>query len=177
MNSASTLASIRIPKAQLAQLNDRYTYGEDEAIEQMAPGIRERDALSKSELLKVVEWKSPRRRRLEVEADESMILEATRIAFTARTEQLRIGVLTRIPGVGFPIASVLLHFFHSDPYPIIDFRALWALGIDVPSQYSFPFWQAYVELCRGLARSWDVSMRELDRALWQYSKENQTAAT
>ena len=88
--------------------------------------------------------------------------------------RLRIGVLTLLDGVQMPTASVLLHLAHRDPYPIIDYRALWSLGVDAPpTPYSFAFWEAYTRACRSLARAANVSMRTLDRALWQYSKERQ----
>jgi hypothetical protein len=80
--------------------------------------------------------------------------------------------------VSYPTASVILHFFHRDVYPILDFRALWSMGFDQPPQYTFEFWWEYVEATRNLlARAHrtlpSLSMRELDRALWQYSKERQ----
>jgi hypothetical protein len=71
------------------------------------------------------------------------------------------------------MASVILHFFHENPYPILDYRAIWSVGAQVPKQYSFDTWWPYVEFCRKLARQNGVDMRTLDQALWQYSKENQ----
>ncbi len=38
-----------------------------------------------------------------------------------------------LDGVSWLIASVILHFCHSDPYPIIDFRSLWSVSLEVPS--------------------------------------------
>jgi hypothetical protein len=37
----------------------------------------------------------------------------------------------------------------------------------------FAFWWSYVNRCRDLADQARVDMRTLDRALWQYSRENQ----
>jgi hypothetical protein len=75
-----------------------------------------------------------------------------------------------------PTASVLLHLARQT-YPIIDYRALWSLGIDPPpAYYSFEFWWKYTRACRSLADEAGVSMRTLDRALWQYSKELQSQA-
>jgi hypothetical protein len=80
-----------------------------------------------------------------------------------------------LEGVGLPTASVLLHVAHKEPYPIIDFRALWSLGLDTPPMYySFEFWQRYVSHCRELADAAGTDMRTLDRALWQYSVEHQS---
>jgi hypothetical protein len=45
--------------------------------------------------------------------------------------------------------------------------------VDVPKKYDFKFWSAYTEACRKLSDETGVSMRTLDRALWQFSKENQ----
>jgi hypothetical protein len=75
----------------------------------------------------------------------------TAAAFAAHHEKLRIGILMTLDGVGWPVASVLLHFGHVDPYPILDYRALEALGVDEPPQYTFDFWWSYVEACRTLA--------------------------
>ena len=72
------------------------------------------------------------------------------------------------------MASVLLHFFHPDPYPIIDYRALWSLTLDQKSgYYAFEDWWIYVDACRSLSNEAGVNMRTFDRALWQFSKENQ----
>ena len=71
------------------------------------------------------------------------------------------------------MASVILHFFHPEPYPILDYRALWSLSIDEPSYYKYNFWWEYVRICRDLAEANAVDMRTLDKAMWQYSKENQ----
>ena len=76
-------------------------------------------------------------------------------------------------GVNWPTASVFLHFCGSDRYPILDFRALWSLNAKVPSQYTFEHWWGYVQAVRGLQEASGLSMRIVDRALWQYSKENQ----
>jgi hypothetical protein len=98
--------------------------------------------------------------------------EATRIALSATSERIRIGVLRSLSGVDWPAASVFLHFGHADPYPILDFRALEALGVERGSvTYNFELWSAYVASCRGLATRDGVTMRELDRAMWQWSAD------
>jgi len=56
----------------------------------------------------------------------------------------------------------------------MDYRALWSLGIEETAAfYNYDFWWEYVQFSRELAGKVGVSIRELDRALWQYSKENQ----
>jgi len=65
---------------------------------------------------------------------------------------------------------------HVDPYPIMDLRVLWSLGAPSISAssiplYSFDLWWAFVQLCRTLSDESGLSMRGLDRALWQYWRE------
>lgn len=97
----------------------------------------------------------------------------TAAALSTPDERLRVDVLRLLSGVAWPTASVILHWGHTEPYPILDFRAVWSLGLDALPPYDFPFWQAHTAYCRALASGVGVGMRELDRALWQYSKEHQ----
>jgi hypothetical protein len=97
----------------------------------------------------------------------------TRTAASATNERLRIEVLRLLKGVNWATASVILHFGVRDPYPILDYRALWSLGYDEPPSYDFDFWWSYVGFTRDLAAEQSVSMRALDRSLWQFSKQNQ----
>jgi hypothetical protein len=101
------------------------------------------------------------------------IRDVTQCALSTPSERLRIEVLTLLNGVSWRTASVILHFFHRDLYPIVDFRAVWSVHGSVPSQYHYEYWWKYTKFCRDVARQAGASMRTLDRALWQYSKENQ----
>jgi hypothetical protein len=127
------------------------------------------------QLRALAQWKSPRSMRWVEGNSAEYVEEITRLALSARTERARIEVLTNLDGVGWPTASVILHFFHPDPYPIIDFRALWTLNMAVPSRYNFEHWKTYLDLCRDIANQTGLDMRTLDKALWQFSKENQQA--
>ncbi|MFG0251479.1 MAG: hypothetical protein ACF8NJ_01235 [Phycisphaerales bacterium JB038] len=120
----------------------------------------------------LADWKSPRTRPHIASNDDNWIHDVTRLALSTPSERLRIESLTLLRGVGWPMASVILHFCHTDPYPILDFRALWALGAEEP-EYDFSFWQTYTRTCRNLAARAACDMRTLDRALWAYSKANQ----
>ena len=121
----------------------------------------------------VAKWKSARSAPRVLRNSEDYVREVTGFALTARDERARIEALTVLDGVLWPTASVVLHLFHADPYPILDFRALWSVSEKVPVQYTFPFWLRYVHFCRKLAEHHGVGMRVLDRALWQYSNVKQ----
>lgn len=166
--------ALQFEKSLIGYWAQRYTYpGEDEMVGEIGPMAQERGYFDKQSFLKLCRWKSPRTQPRCAENEERYIREVTRIALSTPEEQLRIEVLTLLRGVEWPTASVIVHFAHTDPYPILDFRALWSLGMEQPKQYDFALWWAYTQYCRELARSCGVSMRTLDRALWQYSKEKQ----
>ena len=146
---------------------------EIEIIETIAPAVRSAGFYTKEQFLKVCYWKTPRSRPLCERNEEALVQEATKIALAAKNEYLRIGVLDLLEGVGWPTASVLLHFAHSNAYPILDVRALWSLSVPEPSQYDSEFWLGYTKVCSDLANKIGVDMRTLDRALWQFSREKQ----
>ncbi|MDP9347725.1 MAG: hypothetical protein M3P24_01045 [Gemmatimonadota bacterium] len=92
---------------------------------EISPRVREVGYYSKPDFLVLTRWKSPRAQRRCEQNPAEFIEEATRTALGARDERLRIGILRLLDGVDWPTASVLLHFGSRDPYPILDFRALW----------------------------------------------------
>jgi thermostable 8-oxoguanine DNA glycosylase len=144
-----------------------------EIIEEVFPAYEQRGYLTKKEFLKVCDWKTPRTKPRCERNDEDFIRVISSLVKTTKSERLRIQAWTLLEGVGWPTASVFLHFAFPDKYPILDFRALWSLSTEVPKQYTFQFWQKYSEFCRELACKAGVTMRELDQALWVYSKLNQ----
>lgn len=153
---------------------DRYTYTRNEQpLIDLAPDIRRKGWLDLSTLRMVAEWKSPRSAGHVSKNSETFLKEISTLALSARDERARIESLTLLDGVSWPTASVILHLFHADPYPILDFRALWSLGCDPPTQYCFGFWSPYVEYCRELYDRYGCDPRIFDRAVWQYSKEHQ----
>lgn len=167
---------LRFPKSAITKWAWGYPADYDaELITDVAPAVRQRGYMLKPEFERLCRWKTPRSQR-QVESNPADYIEAvTKTALSTSSDRLRIEVLLLMNGVRWPTASVILHFCHAEPYPILDFRALWSLGHDItPVSYNFDFWWSYTLYCRKLANAAGVSMRELDRALWQYSKERQS---
>lgn len=164
---------LRFSPTKIDYWASRYSYPGDDAIELLGQRIRSRGYLRRDEFLRLCNWKSPRTQPRCEENTAKLIESVTRVAMRERNEELRIKVLTLLRGVSWPTASVVLHFGSRQRYPILDFRALWSVRVQVPSAYGFELWWPYVRFTRTLARTHGVSMRTLDRALWQYSKENQ----
>jgi hypothetical protein len=173
-----------MPRLQVEQIPEflaRYNAvhdHEDDALVARRPRVQKERQMSRSDLYAVCNWKAPRAAGQARKNTSCEVEEITGLAFRARSERVRVEVLQMLHGVSYPTASVILHFFHTDTYPVLDFRALWSMRITQPSDYTFPFWWSYVRACRSfLARARRrhprLSMRELDRALWQYSQERQ----
>jgi hypothetical protein len=140
----------------------------------LRPEVQSAGFLTKEQLQILAKWKSARSAPRVLRNSEAYVREITGFALSARDERARIEALTVLDGVLWPTASVVLHLFHAESYPILDFRALWSVSEKVPVKYNFPFWWRYVSFCRKLAEQHGVSMRVLDRALWQYSNAKQS---
>ena len=165
---------LKIPKNQIKLYSEKYVYtNEDKMCEIIAPKIQKQKYLTKDDLIFICRWKSPRITPLAKQNESKFVEEVTSIALTTKNERLSVEVLMLLNGVSWPVASVILHFGKRNQYPILDYRALWSLGVKAPNVYNYELWIAYVNYCRKLSKELKVDMRTLDRALWQYSKENQ----
>ncbi len=166
---------------------------EAEIERRFAPAAKARRYLKRREFQAICCWKSPRPKQLYAENSDGFVEAVTLTALSTPSEQLRIQVLTLLSGVGWPVASAILHWTHRKSYPILDFRALWSLGWSQnpdkpgfiydfddwppaeersPFVYDLDHWWAYTLYCRRLRQEAGVAMRDLDRALWQYAREN-----
>jgi hypothetical protein len=171
---------MRIPRQQIRAYIQRYERGYDETAEiHLKELIRDRFkqgqcSLTKRIFLGIATWKTPRQKPNYERNPPGLISEVTEIAFQkGRNERVRIELLTIVDGVQYPVASTLLHFAFPDRYPILDFRAVWSLGMEQPSAYTFEFWWEFVGRMRTESSRLRLPIRELDKALWAYSKENQ----
>lgn len=178
---------LRFPESEICQWAKKYkknnpkSYKKELKLIEFKPKVEQHGCLDKEKLFSVADWKSPRSIGHIDKNDPNYVKEITSWAFSATNERSRIEVLTLLDGVREPTASAILHLFHKDRYPILDFRALWSVRMegwsvgveDTKPSYSFECWWKYVLFCRKVACQNQVGMRTLDRALWQYSKCNQ----
>jgi len=168
---------LKFNEKRIYEIAQKYDDASDASLKELQPTVCSQGFITKEQLKTIVKWKSPRSvwHIDKNEESEGYVKTITSFALSTKNERARIEVLTILNGVSWPIASVILHWFHKEPYPILDFRALWSCSTDVPNQYNFSFWKNYVEFCRSIIKRNDINMRTLDRALWQYSKDNQKA--
>jgi hypothetical protein len=168
--------ALRIPTQELNRYQHRYDYQAEVSLEKYHQIGPSQGYLTVPQLHEICRWKSKRRAALANHNSTEFVREITSFAFSADCERSRLGALTLLEGVHFPTASVILHFCLSQSYPILDVRALWSLSIKKPTAYTLQFWDEYVGVCRELAHENGVSVRGLDMALWQYSREHQPRA-
>ena len=159
--------------AEIEVIADRYQYQRDTwRAEQAGSAACQRGYFELAELLEVCAWKTGRTTS-RVESNSSPAVQAvTKRALATDDEAERMAALLELNGVGVPTASAILHFAFPDRYPILDVRALESLGYESSrTTYSVAFWLRYLGTCRALAKEHSVSIRTLDKALWQYSTE------
>jgi hypothetical protein len=120
----------------------------------------------------IVEWKSPRRmdrfklnRAEEVQGTIRQAIEVTDAGDVRRA----VKTLTKLAGVKLKMASAILTAMFPTLYTVCDFRASHAL--DVKDSSGLPFYIVYLAGCREMAARYGVSLRDFDRANWQWSKD------
>ena len=116
----------------------------------------------------IYKWKSPRRMDLFSMNKDGDVLQALREAIAAKSPREAIESLTRLQGVGVKMASAILTGMFPKDYTVCDFRAAEALG--VKDSNDVDFYTSYLEFCRRTAKEHGVSLRDFDRANWQWSK-------
>jgi hypothetical protein len=166
-----TTFALQFPPEQIEPLAVRFGASDETPYLRAGAGARARGFYALDEFLLLCAWKSPRSRRLVAANSVESVEQATGRALAAADEAERMEALLALVGVGVPTASVLLHFAAPGDYPILDVRALESLGAKGRSVYPVSFWLGYLAECRGLAARHGVSLRTLDKALWQHSKE------
>ena len=165
---------LRFGEEEIEHWADRYSYQDDTVLlDEIGPRARARGYMTREGFLALGDWKTGRQASARAANPARRIEEATRFAFATDDARLKIGTLLVLEGVSWATASVILHFCDSERWPVLDFRALWSLGYETPPHYSYTFWERYTEYVRTVADETGLSMRTIDRALWQYSKENQ----
>jgi hypothetical protein len=169
-----TAFRLQFSASEIPRWAARYSYPDDDDIEnRVAPAARARGFLTRNEFLAICRWKTPRSQPRCARNRDAFIAEVTRIALAAQDGEIKIRSLLLLSGVSWATASVILHFCDQGRHPILDYRALWSLGLAEPPDYTYDFWLEYGDFVRGIADRTNLAMRAIDRALWQYSKENQ----
>jgi hypothetical protein len=167
--------SLQFDPRKLRQFASRYAVEDDAEALAAGQGIANGE-FSRANLSTIFEWKTKGRGRVRLyrNTDEE-IADILSLAISAKSDRAKIAVLCGLSGVGVPVASAILTAIDPAEYTIIDFRALEA-GTDTADR-SVDFYVEYLGACRTLAEKYGISLRDLDRALWQWSAEQSRGRT
>lgn len=142
--------------------------------------VKRNKVLTKSELIAICRWKSPRAIRHIKSNDAATIRSLTQKALSTRSEQKRIECLTALRGVSLPMASAILTLIDPKRYGVIDIR-VWQLLFAIKSVrknprgvgFNFKNWYHYLRKLRYHANELGVSARAVERTLFYYHRQIQ----
>ena len=161
---------LQFPLDEIDALAARFPAGDDGRLHEVGVAVLARGYYTREEFIEVCAWKTVRSRprsratpKQPWSSDRPGHRNRGRIREddgAARARRRRRADCLDAPVFAFP-----------DHYPILDVRALESLGVKPRSQYPLSFWLGYLDACHELAQQAGVSLRTLDKALWQHSKE------
>lgn len=130
-----------------------------------------------SDIVDIIEWKNEERfkeynpRQFTEYNSEGLVQETINEVLEQSSVAKQLELLTDLDYVSVPTASAILVFMDPLEYSVIDWKAWGALAKlgyvegDL-SQNSIEQYLFYLGICRAMSRFYDVSLRDLDRALW-----------
>ena len=145
--------------------------------------VREVGFFTRSELLSMCKWKEHRERGrqhwLSNTEDEVQMLSAR--ALGASDEARRVLYLCRLRGVGVPVASAFLTLVDPEHFGVTDIRVWQLLALYNEVDYDLDgrnlqvlHWLDYLDKIRLWADEFNVSVRAIERTLFQHHRDIQT---
>ena len=143
--------------------------------------VKKQGYFNKPEFLVMCSWKSPRPRHLYQSNSGAEIRRVSIKVFAAECEKQKVELLTSLKGVGVPTAAAILTLTAPQDYGVIDIR-VWQLLYQYgavatrPSGVGFSTenWLEFLERLRYWARKFNVTVRDVERALFEHHKEHQS---
>lgn len=89
--------------------------------------------------------------------------------------EVRLGLLTALPGVGVPVASAILALIDPDHYCVIDFRGWRTIFGEDKRIFSISDYKKYRDQIEGLSQELGWSVQEVDLAVWEYDRTHANA--
>ena len=175
-----SVESTEIEDVELRRLVDLY-YLEEYLLERVSSRFSEEGTLAPYDFFAIIVWKSNRaktkiRRGLDDAGVSTEVL--MREVNEADTPLAKAEALLRIEGIGLAMASAVLAVCYPEEYTVLDYRA-WETLLQWPVEGLPPHypWTSqgylqYCQACRALADKKGLSLRDLDRALWAKSWED-----
>jgi hypothetical protein len=128
----------------------------------------------------IVRWKAERVVPVLITNSEEKIRRALSVAASPESSlHDAVTALTTLRGVDLPVASAILTAIFPERYAVMDYHSLETLG---QPRHDVAFYEEYLAYCRQLAGHGTVqpqgdlpaptTLRSLERALWQWSKNH-----
>jgi hypothetical protein len=161
-----------------------YASEETELLEVVGPQIQRRGWYTVPDLRRVNRWKLPtERNRKRLLWNRTLVIQSVTSESLAAPLEEQSATMQRLHGVGPAVASALLMVPQPHRHTVIDFRAVGALerlqeegqlGELLPwspGGVNLPGYLTYLGVCHRLTQSLGVSLRDLDRSLWQWHRD------
>lgn len=169
-----------IDKAELGRLVSLYDL-ERYLFEVVSKRFAQDGTLSAYDFFAILTWKSNRTKtkiKQGLAAAGQTPGQLMRDVSLAGAPDVKVKTLLRIWGIGLPIASAILAVCYPETFTVLDERAwesLQQIAVEgLPRRFpaSVRGYLQYCDTCRSLAEQTGFSLRDLDRALWARSWEN-----
>jgi hypothetical protein len=173
-----------IDDAFIAEWHPKYAEGDEgeylRLVDVVAREMASTGTISRGTFEDIWRWKKAYRKIGEVRMDkyDTLYAEAFRRAASEPPERKLATLLApgvKLPGVGGPTGSTLIHFMYPERMPIIDVRTvevLFEAGLLSSKGRALAHYEGFRRVIEGIRRrcpTW--SLRQIDRALFAYHKQ------
>lgn len=150
---------------------------ENRLFNEIGKCIKNRGYIQKEEFLEIVRWKSARAIRKAEANNKEVVKKITKIALETDDEEIRMMVITSLNGVSIPMVSAIFTVSYPEKYGVIDIRGWHTLYnlkiVDYKKDvFNIKDWLLYLEIIRKLSKKYEVSPRDIDKAIFMYDKIN-----
>ncbi len=175
MGANNTLAGLdRDQLNECLELYDIETY----LFDQVSKRFEDDGTLEPFDFFAIVVWKSNRAKtkvKKGLEKAGKSVSELMTEVSQADSLKDKVEILWDIEGIGLSIASAILTVCYPEEFTVLDYRAWEVLteaavhGLPTRSSWHPEDYLQYCEVCRRLADQMNLSLRDLDRAVWAKS--------
>lgn len=151
-----------------------YYYLENYLFGPVKNNFHKNKCLTSEEFLAIIIWKrnaSKTKVIKGVNASGRSIRTITNEIYNTPSRDKKLQLLTEIKHIGPALASAVLTVLYDNEFTVIDYRvenSLKFIGVKItgsPDTNADDYF-AYVDICKKLAKKYNLSLRELDMALW-----------
>ena len=169
-----------LDQAELTRLVDLYDL-EGYLFNRVSKWFEQQGTLSDYDFYAIVIWKSNRAKtkvKRGLSEAGTTVSSLMREVYEAKRQEDKVDVLLIIWGIGLAMASAILTVCYPEKFTVLDYRAWQTLRhnsvADLPERYpqSSADYLEYCSACRQFAERMGLSLRNLDRALWAKSWED-----